>query len=131
MQWARRYFTCSKAIAPMNHQYLSTCYAVACVWEGRGVIKAVRAIAGPTNPLEALPGTIRGDFGAHFRRNLVHSSDSVETAEREIALWFDPHELISWDDSGANWIYELPNAPIGFVDNENPDEHPGHLAGMP
>jgi len=58
------------------------------VWEGKGVIKAVRLMVGSTNPLEASPGTIRGDFAIETSQNIVHASDSVESAHREIKLWF-------------------------------------------
>ena len=85
---------------------------VASVWEGRGAISAVRALIGKTEPLECPPGTIRGDFGAHWRRNLVHGSDSVESAEREIKLWFSPEELHPWEQATAPWLYELPDSKI-------------------
>ena len=61
---------------------------VAMVWEGDGVVASARKIIGATNPLTAEPGTIRGDFGINIGRNLIHGSDALETAHREIALWF-------------------------------------------
>eukprot|EP00462_Mataza_sp_D1_P006210 CAMPEP_0175125480 /NCGR_PEP_ID=MMETSP0087-20121206/3336_1 /TAXON_ID=136419 /ORGANISM="Unknown Unknown, Strain D1" /LENGTH=88 /DNA_ID=CAMNT_0016407315 /DNA_START=281 /DNA_END=547 /DNA_ORIENTATION=- len=87
---------------------------MAMVWEGRGIIKAVRKMVGPTEPLECNPGTIRGDFGAHWRRNIVHAADSPESVHKEVEMWFKPEELIEWDDSKAPWIYELPNAKQSF-----------------
>ncbi len=61
---------------------------VAMVLEGHEAVKAARQLIGATNPLEAAPGSIRGDFGLEVGTNLVHGSDSDESAEREIALWF-------------------------------------------
>ncbi len=68
---------------------------VAMVWEGTEAIKLCRAMIGATKPLEALPGTIRGDFTTELQTNLVHGSDAPETAQAEIALWFTPEELLS------------------------------------
>jgi nucleoside-diphosphate kinase len=67
---------------------------IAMVWEGRDVIKLSRQMIGATKPLEALPGTIRGDFTSDVMSNLIHGSDAPETAEAEIALWFRPDELL-------------------------------------
>ena len=61
---------------------------------------------GETNPQASLPGTIRGDFSIVVGRNICHGSDSAENAEKEIALWFDEDELVSWDSHSADWIYE-------------------------
>ena len=62
--------------------------SVALVVEGERVVEGVRALAGPTDPIAAAPGSIRGDFGTIVRENLVHASDSEESAEREIKLFF-------------------------------------------
>jgi nucleoside-diphosphate kinase len=67
---------------------------VAMVWEGKDVIKLTRQMIGATKPLEALPGTIRGDYTADVLSNLIHGSDAPETAGAEIALWFRPEELL-------------------------------------
>jgi nucleoside-diphosphate kinase len=61
---------------------------VAAVMEGRGAVAAARQVIGATNPLEAVPGSIRGDFAVEVTFNLVHGSDSEASAEREISLWF-------------------------------------------
>ncbi|PZV11975.1 MAG: nucleoside-diphosphate kinase [Pseudanabaena sp.] len=79
---------------------------VAMVWEGDGVVASARKIIGATNPLTAEPGTIRGDFGANIGRNIIHGSDAIETAQTEIALWFNPEELVSWTPSLTSWVYE-------------------------
>uniref|UniRef100_A0A4X1UQ34 Nucleoside diphosphate kinase n=2 Tax=Sus scrofa TaxID=9823 RepID=A0A4X1UQ34_PIG len=70
------------------------------VWEGPNVVCASRAMIGHTNSAEAAPGTIRGDFSIHISRNVIHASDSVEGAQREIQLWFQSSELVDWADEG-------------------------------
>lgn len=79
---------------------------VAMVWEGEGVVASARKIIGATNPLTSEPGTIRGDYGIDVGRNLIHGSDAIETAQREIALWFTEEELVSWESHTKPWLYE-------------------------
>lgn len=79
---------------------------VAMAWEGKNVIAIARASMGSTNPAEASPGTIRGDFGAEIGRNLVHGSDGQETANYELGLFFDASELVSWKRDVEPWIRE-------------------------
>ncbi|MCM1981384.1 nucleoside-diphosphate kinase [Lyngbya confervoides] len=79
---------------------------VAMVWEGKGVVAAARKMIGSTNPLQSEPGTIRGDFGIDIGRNIIHGSDAVETAQREISLWFQDNELANWSPTLSSWIYE-------------------------
>lgn len=79
---------------------------VAMVWEGEGVIASARKIIGATKPLEADPGTIRGDLGVTVGRNIIHGSDAPETAQAEIALWFGDSELVSWEPAAKGWLYE-------------------------
>ncbi|MDJ0578977.1 nucleoside-diphosphate kinase [Crocosphaera sp.] len=79
---------------------------VAMVWEGEGVVASARTLIGATNPLSADPGTIRGDFGVSVGRNLIHGSDAIETAQKEIALWFSEKELVSWEPTVNTWLYE-------------------------
>jgi len=67
---------------------------VAMVWEANDAIRLGRNMIGALKPLEAAPGTIRGDFTTEVQTNLVHGSDAPETAETEIALWFRPDELL-------------------------------------
>ncbi|KRZ02478.1 Nucleoside diphosphate kinase [Trichinella zimbabwensis] len=95
-----------KGFFPSLKAYMSSGPVVAMVWEGRDVVKAARNILGATRPLESAPGTLRGDFCIDVGRNLVHGSDSVESAKREIALWFKPEELCKWEQSTHSWIYE-------------------------
>ncbi|MGN7455795.1 nucleoside-diphosphate kinase [Paenibacillus pasadenensis] len=76
----------------------------AMVWEADNAIALTRAMIGKTDAVEAAPGTIRSDFAIHTNLNLVHGSDSAENAEREIALWFAPEEIVSYDRTIARWI---------------------------
>jgi nucleoside-diphosphate kinase len=79
---------------------------IAMVWEGDGVVASARKIIGATNPLTSEPGTIRGDLGVSIGRNLIHGSDAIETAQQEVALWFKPEELASWQPTVTPWLYE-------------------------
>lgn len=76
----------------------------AMVWEGDQVITTARQMMGKTNPVEAAPGTIRGDFAVFTGKNIIHGSDSPESAVREIGLFFQPNELVSYERSLAAWI---------------------------
>src|SRR6476620_7010899 len=77
---------------------------VALVVEGPNAIAVVRAINGATKPQEAAPGTIRGDFALETGQNIVHASDSPETAASELALWFSPNELLAYDRDIDRWV---------------------------
>ncbi len=79
---------------------------VAMVWEGEGVIKSARKMIGATKPVEAEPGTIRGDLAMDIGRNVIHGSDGPETAIFEIGLWFSSSELINWKPSDQMWRVE-------------------------
>jgi len=76
------------------------------VLEGTNAVQAVRSTMGPTNPTTAGPGTIRGDLALELGRNMVHGSDSPESAEREIALFFRPDELLDYERDVDPWIFE-------------------------
>ena len=80
----------------------------AMVWEGRDAVKTGRTLLGATNPAASAPGTIRGDFAIDVGRNVCHGSDTVENAQKEIALWFKKDELNSWKLPQNDWIYEKP-----------------------
>ncbi|MGL4512484.1 MAG: nucleoside-diphosphate kinase [Lacipirellulaceae bacterium] len=77
---------------------------VAAVLEGLEAVKVVRDALGATSGLNAAPGTIRGDFSSSRQMNLVHGSDSPESAEREIALYFAPNELVANDATITPWV---------------------------
>lgn len=85
-------------------QYITKSPVMAMVWEGPEAIKAVRQTMGATNPLQAAPGTVRHDFGLMTGRNLTHASDSPESAQAEIALWFKPKEIITWSYTSEDWL---------------------------
>lgn len=87
-------------------EFITSGPLVAMVWEGDGVVAAARKMIGATNPLTAEPGTIRGDFGISIGRNLIHGSDAIETAQREIALWFTAEELVPWQPAASAWLVE-------------------------
>ncbi|ARB40701.1 nucleoside-diphosphate kinase [Mammaliicoccus sciuri] len=78
----------------------------AMVVEGKNVVEVTRTLVGETNPTKAAPGTIRGDYGIDLGRNIIHGSDSNESAEREIGLWFDQSELNDYKLNNENWVYE-------------------------
>lgn len=80
--------------------------SVSMVVEGRGAIAAMRKMNGATNPVDAVPGTIRGDLAIETGRNVVHGSDSTASAAREIALHFTPSELVDYKRIDESWLYE-------------------------
>jgi nucleoside-diphosphate kinase len=80
----------------------------AMVWEGREVVKVGRQILGATNPLASAPGTIRFDYAIDVGRNVCHGSDAVESAKKEIDLWFNKDEIQSWKPAQFDWVYEKP-----------------------
>jgi len=77
---------------------------VAMVWEGKDVIRQGRVMVGATNPLEAAPGSIRGTYSISIGRNIIHGSDSFDSAEKEIGLWFGKSELVIWEPITWNWV---------------------------
>ena len=86
--------------------YITSSPIVAMVWEGKDAIQIVRTTMGATNAATAAPGTIRGDFAVEIGRNLVHGSDGVESAAREVSLFFKPDELVNWSRETDRWIRE-------------------------
>ena len=85
--------------------YMASSPVVAMVWAGDGVVKEGRKMLGATKPADSALGTIRGDFCIDVGRNLCHGSDAVESAEKEIALWF-PEGLQDWSSHSNAWVYE-------------------------
>lgn len=86
-------------------EFITSSPVVAMAWEGPNAVGLVRGMMGPTNPANAAPGTIRGDFGIDIGQNIIHGSDSPARAEVEVALFFSPQELVSWERAGSTWIH--------------------------
>jgi nucleoside-diphosphate kinase len=85
-------------------EYLTSAPIVALVIQGSDAIEGCRATIGATNPIKAEPGSIRGDFAQTIGRNLVHGSDSPESAKREIAIWFSPDEIYARSNDLESWL---------------------------
>ena len=85
-------------------QYITSGPVVAALITGPEAIRIVRAMVGPTNGMNAPAGTVRGDFSISCQKNLVHASDSPESAERETAIFFDPSELLRYDNPAGKSI---------------------------
>lgn|SRR5690625_1940769 len=86
-------------------EFITSGPVFAMVWEGENVISIARTMIGATNPAEATPGSIRGDYGITVGKNIIHGSDSPESAEREINLFFNENELVSFEKQDHSWIY--------------------------
>jgi nucleoside-diphosphate kinase len=87
-------------------QYITSSPIIALAFEGTNAIEAARQTMGKTNPLQAAPGTIRGDLGLETGRNLVHGSDSPESAARELALFFGDGEITGYTRDVDRWVFE-------------------------
>ncbi|PIN07533.1 Nucleoside diphosphate kinase [Handroanthus impetiginosus] len=96
----------SKPFFPKLINYITSGPVVCMAWEGVGVVASARKLIGATNPLNAEPGTIRGDLAVQTGRNVVHGSDSPENGKREIALWFKEGELCDWTPVQEPWVKE-------------------------
>ncbi len=95
-----------KPFFPGLIEYITSGPVLVMVWEGDNVIGSMRNMMGKTNPKEASPGTIRGDLAQQTGRNLIHGSDSKESADREITLFFNDYELQTWSRTVEPWMYE-------------------------
>jgi nucleoside-diphosphate kinase len=95
-----------KPFHPGLIEYITSSPVMAMAWEGPKAVEAVRQTMGLTNPLLAAPGTVRHDFGLEIGRNLTHASDKPETGDREVALWFDETDLVSWERDSDRWYFE-------------------------
>ncbi|MCX7027593.1 MAG: nucleoside-diphosphate kinase [Spirochaetes bacterium] len=84
--------------------YITSGPVIAMVLEGEEAIALLRRLCGSTKPLEASPGTIRGDYAMHTNFNIIHASDSPESARREIGLFFAEEEILDWKDGNDVWI---------------------------
>ena len=87
-------------------EFITSAPVVAMAWEADSAVEAVRNTMGQTNPTSSPPGTIRGDLGLDIGRNLVHGSDSPESAQRELSLFFSDGELLDYTRSNDPWIKE-------------------------
>ncbi|KAJ8752004.1 hypothetical protein K2173_001030 [Erythroxylum novogranatense] len=96
----------SRPFFPKLITYITSGPVVCMAWEGVGVVASARKLIGSTDPLQAEPGTIRGDLAVQTGRNVVHGSDSPENGKREIALWFKEGEVCHWTPALALWISE-------------------------
>ena len=106
----KHYFEHSeKSFFPELIQTITAGPVVAMVIEGEDIIKIIRRMAGATRPEEALPGTIRGDYVLDTGKNVIHTSDSAESAKREVELFFRKEELINYELATKNWIYTMPD----------------------
>ena len=105
---ARRHYSvheCKPFFEPLI-RYITSAPVVVMVLEGNNAIEVARRTMGATNPVEAMPGTIRADYALEIGRNLVHGSDGPETATNEIDLFFDERELTTWERSTDDWVFE-------------------------
>jgi nucleoside-diphosphate kinase len=89
--------------------YITACPIIAAVFEGTNAVEVVRKTMGATNPAAAEPGTIRGDLALETGRNLIHGSDSLESARREIALFFREKEMHTYPRDVDRWVFEAPD----------------------
>lgn len=114
---AGKFFQVSKELAEQHYgehrekpffgelvSFITSSPVFAFVLEGNNCVKVVREMMGKTNPADAAPGTIRGDYGLSIGMNIIHGSDSPESAAREIALWFNENELTSYEKTISKWI---------------------------
>ncbi|KAH6918953.1 nucleoside diphosphate kinase [Coprinopsis sp. MPI-PUGE-AT-0042] len=94
-----------KPFFPGLVKYMASGPVVAMVWQGLDAVKTGRVMLGATNPLASPIGSIRGDYALAVGRNIIHGSDAVESAEKEIKLWF-PEGVIQYTNAAEEWIYE-------------------------
>ena len=96
----------TKKFFPGLVEYMQWGPVVCMVWVGTNAVKVGRMMVGETDPLESTPGSIRGDFCLEKGRNMIHASDAVDSAEKEIALWFNESEVVTFERSDDKWIFE-------------------------
>jgi nucleoside-diphosphate kinase len=95
-----------KPFFPGLVSFITSGPVVAMAWEGPNVIATARKMMGATNPANSENGTIRGDFATDVGRNIIHGSDSPESAQRELGIFFKPEELLTWNRTNEQWIKE-------------------------
>jgi len=96
----------AKPFFPSLKKYIMSGPCFLMVWEGRNVVAIARTLIGATNPQEAAPGTIRGDFGIDIGRNVIHGSDSTQSAAREIGIHFRQDDIVTFTRIDESIIYE-------------------------
>lgn len=84
--------------------YITSGPVVAMAWEGKDIVRGIRALVGATNPLEAAPGSIRGSYAVDIQHNLVHASDSPESARRELDLYFNDADIMEYERGIDKWV---------------------------
>jgi nucleoside-diphosphate kinase len=92
-------------------KFMTSAPSLLMIWEADGCVDMVRKMIGQTFGYEAQPGTIRGDFGCSQRYNLIHGSDSPESARDEIKMFFEPDEIVDYELSDAPWLYSPKMGP--------------------
>jgi len=85
-------------------KFITSSPIIAAVFEGKNAVEVIRQTMGETNAAKALPGTIRGDFAIDLQQNLVHGSDSIENAAKEISIFFSPEEILSYSRDIDRWV---------------------------
>jgi nucleoside-diphosphate kinase len=95
-----------KPFFPSLKKYIMSGPCFLMVWEGKNVVAVTRRLIGATNPQEASPGTIRGDYAVDIGRNVIHGSDSIESAQREIGIHFPVSDLLSYSRTDDQVLYE-------------------------
>jgi nucleoside-diphosphate kinase len=90
-------------------EFITSSPIIAAVIEGPNAVELVRSTMGATDPRNAAPGTIRGDYALYITQNLIHGSDSPESAAREIALYFDETEIHSYPRDIDRWLFDTPD----------------------
>lgn len=95
-----------KKFFPSLIAYITSGPVFAMVWEGENAVQVCRNMMGKTNPQESAPGTIRGDYCMVTGLNIIHGSDSPESAAREIGIFFKPEELVDYTKDSNKWLYE-------------------------
>jgi nucleoside-diphosphate kinase len=104
---AQRHYAIHKGKAFFDDlvSFITSSPLIAIVFQGKNAVGIIRQMMGETDPAKALSGTIRGDFGIDIEHNLVHGSDSLENASKEIDLFFSAEEIFSYDRELDTWIY--------------------------
>ena len=95
-----------KPFFPSLISYITSGPVFAMVWEGENAVQVCRNMMGKTNPQDSAPGTIRGDYCMVTGLNIIHGSDSPESAAREIGIFFKPEELVEYTKDSDKWLYE-------------------------